>query len=525
MINFDFNTTLKTSKNSSLQISGRRSLTDFLNSPTYKSYYDRIFQNTIVTNLSENQNVAYTSDVNFYFFDGTVSFNQKIKEKTNLNVNLIAISNQLDVNQNRFQNNIKIDRNNVLNQQSLAGNIELETKWNKKNTSKIVSYVSHYDIKSENQSINSNQVSNQENNVLDFKIQLQNTHKINEQITFNNGYQFNEIGVGNYDKVNSPLFSRRIKDVLHIHALIGELIYKSKNSGFDTSFGFRQNYFSQFNKFIFEPRVQVKYPINTVFQIDFLAEIKNQTSSQIIDLQQDFLGIEKRRWILSNNKDVPIIRSNQVSIGLTFKKKNWLLSIENFYKKVNGITSQGQSFQNQLEFVKINGKYDAFGSEILIQKQFNHLVSWLTYCFNLNNYTFNDYVPPTFSNNFENKHQLNGGIIYDFKKLKIAFGGRWNSGKPTTLPINNNIKNGEIVFESPNSSRLNDYLQLNFSSNYSITLNKKINLVIGASIQNILNNRNVINQYFRINQNNNSIEKVNIFSIERTPNLLVRLNF
>lgn len=525
MINFDFNTTLKTSKNSSLQISGRRSFTDLFNSPTYKSYYNRIFQNTVVTNLSENQNVDYKSDVNFYFFDGTVSFNQKIKEKTNLSVNLIAISNQLDVDQNRFQNNIKTTRNNVLNQHSYAGSVELETKWNKKNTSKIVSYVSYYDIKSENQSISSNQISNQENSVLDFKIQLRNTHTINDKITFNNGYQFYEIGIGNYDKVNSPLFSRRIKDVLHIHALIGELNYKSKNSGFNSSLGFRQNYISQFSKFIFEPRVQVNYPINTAFQIDFLAEIKNQTSSQIIDLHQDFLGIEKRRWILSNNEDVPIIKSNQVSIGLTFKKKNWLLSIENFYKKATGITSQSQSFQNQLEFLKINGEYNAIGSEVLIQKQFNHLVSWLTYCYTINDYTFNDYVPPTFSNNFENRHQLNGGIIYDYKKLKVAFGGRWHSGKPTTLPTNNTIKNGEIVFDSPNSSRLNDYLQLNISSNYSITINKKINLVVGASIQNILNNRNVINEYFRINQNNNSIEKVNIFSIERTPNLLIRLNF
>lgn len=242
-------------------------------------------------------------------------------------------------------------------------------------------------------------------------------------------------------------------------------------------------------------------------------------------MHQDFLGIEKRRWILSNNEDVPIIKSNQVSIGLTFKKKNWLLSIENFYKKATGITSQGQSFQNQLEFIKINGEYNAIGSEVLIQKQFNHLVSWLTYCYTINDYTFNDYVPPTFSNNFENRHQLNGGIIYDYKKIKVAFGGRWHSGKPTTLPTNNTIKNGKIVFDSPNSSRLNDYLQLNISSNYSITINKKINLVVGASIQNILNNRNVINEYFRINQNNNSIEKVNIFSIERTPNLLVRLNF
>ena len=74
-------------------------------------------------------------------------------------------------------------------------------------------------------------------------------------------------------------------------------------------------------------------------------------------------------------------------------------------------------------------------------------------------------------------------------------------------------------------SRLDDYLQLNISSSYSFNLNKKLSLLVGASVQNILNNRNIINEYFRINQNSNSIERVNIYSIERTPNLTVRLNF
>lgn len=525
MINFDFNTTFKTSKNSLLQISGRRSFTDLFNSPTYKSYYNRIFQNTVVTNLSQNQNVDYKSDVNFYFYDGTLSFNQKIKEKTNLNLNLISISNQLDVNQNKLENNVEIFRDNSLNQQSYAGSLEIETKWNKKNTSKLIAYGSYYKVKSENQSINSNQISNQENSVLDTKIQLRNTHIINNKLTFNNGYQFNEIGIRNFDKVNTPFFSRKIKDVLHIHALIGELNYYSEKNGFNASMGFRQNYISQFQKFIFEPRIQVNYPINSIFQIDILAEIKNQTSSQIIDLHQDFLGIEKRRWVLSNNEDVPIIKSNQASIGLTFKKKNWLISVESFYKKAIGITTQGQSFQNQLEFVKINGEYNALGTEVLIQKQIANFVSWLTYCYTINNYTFKEYVPPTFANNFENRHQVNGGIIYDNKKLKVAFGGRWYSGRPTTIPVNNNITNGAIAFESPNSSRLNNYLQLNISSSYNISINKKFNLLVGASIQNILNNRNIINEYFRINQNNNSIERVNIYSIERTPNLTFRLNF
>jgi hypothetical protein len=343
--------------------------------------------------------------------------------------------------------------------------------------------------------------------------------------TFTNGYQFNEIGIRNFDRVNSPLFSRKIKDILHVHALIAELNYVDVNNKLNTTFGIRQNYISQFNTFITEPRLQLNYAFSKAFQLQVLGEIKNQTSSQIVDLQQDFLGIEKRRWVLANNEDIPIIKSNQVSIGFTFKKRNWLLSIDTFYKKVMGVSSRSQNFQNQLEFLKTNGEYAAFGSELLIQKQVSNFIAWLTYTYTNNEYNFSEVTPSKFDTNFENKHQLNLGLIYDYKKLKIALGARWFTGIPITLPENETITNNQIVYAIPNSSRLDDYFQVNFSMGYTQIVGKKSELQFGFSVQNALNTKNSINQYYRINQNTSSIEKVVTYSLERTPNAFLRFSF
>ncbi len=525
MINADFNTTLKPSKKSNLEFSVRRSLTDIWASPTYKNYFNRIFQNTVVSNLNNTESIEYQTDEKFYFYDATLKFQQKIKEKSTIILNLITISNQLDNNQSKIENGLTIKRESSLSQQTYAGSLEFNTAWNEKNNSKIIVNGSFYKVNSENQAIEGNLIFNQENDILDTNIQLKNSHILSSKVTFNNGYQFNEIGIKNLDRVNSPLFSRTIKDVLHIHALIGELNYNSENKKLSTTFGIRQNYISQFQKFITEPRLQLNYAFSPVFQLQLLAEIKNQTSSQIVDLQQDFLGIEKRRWTLSNNDDVPILKSNQVSLGCTFKKNNWLLTIDNFYKKVTGVSSRSQSFQNQLEFLKINGEYIVFGSEILIQKQISNITTWFTYSFTDNNYNFPDFSPSKFPNNFEIKHQINSGIIYDYKKLKMAFGGKWFTGKPFTLPKNETLVNGEIAYESPNSSRLEDYFQLNFSLGYSIELSKNSNLQFGASIQNILDSKNSINQYYRINQNTTQIEQINTYSLCRTPNSYLRFNF
>lgn len=530
MISADVNAKFKMSKNSNIEVSARRSHTDFINSPTYQNYYDRIFQNTAVTNITNDEVIDYTNDENFYFYDFTLQYNQKINSKIDFNVDLISINNLLEFEESKLENNILVIKNSSLEQQTIGGNATLRINWNKKNQSEINVYGSSYTIESENESIQNNQILNQENTILDTGIKIKNTHQIATNWKFNNGYQFNEIGIRNFDRINSPIFSRKIKDVLHSHSLIGELLYTSKKNKLRTSIGLRQNYISQLNKYLFEPRLQFNYSFSKAFSTEIQAERKSQITSQIIDLQQDFLGVEKRRWILSNNETIPVVKSNQVSVGFTFKKNNWLLTLDNFYKSVNGITSMSQGFQNQLEFLRINGKYTVLGSEFLIQKQISNVTTWLSYTYTDNNYSFDSFSTNAFPNNFEINHNVGMAIIYDYQKFKIALGSRWFTGKPNTLPsssipIFNNPENPEIGYQEPNSSNIEDYFQANFSSSYSISINEKSDLIFGFSVQNLLDSKIKINQNFRLNNNTNSIEQVNTFALERTFNAFLRYNF
>jgi len=261
-----------------------------------------------------------------------------------------------------------------------------------------------------------------------------------------------------------------------------------------------------------------------------MGEAKNQTTSQIVDLQQDFLGIEKRRWILSNEKNIPIMKSQQSSVGITFKKNKWLVTLDNFYKKVNGITSMSQAFQNQLEFEVLNGNYTVLGSELLLQKQIRHFTTWISYSYTNNDYEFKTYTPSVFPNNYEISQNIVGALIYDNQKLKLAVGAKYHTGKPTTNPIfeNSHITNpetGSIAYKLPNSENLEDYFQLNFSVGYVFHANEKSNLNLGFAFENVTNQKNTINQHFRINTNTSSIERVSTFSLERTLNAYMRYSF
>ena len=527
MINADIYAKYNLSKKSYIEISGRKSITDFAETPTYKEYFNKVFQNTTITDFSQNNDVDYQSDKKFDFYDATIKYVQKIGLKDQLILDLITIKDNLKVFQSASYYSMVRSENNVLRQQNYGGNLSWKRNWNTFNTTKINVYNSSYELLGNQKTTNGNQIVTQENTVTNNGINLENNHSIDSKFSFNDGYQFNEIGVTNLEQVNNPEFYRKTKDILRTHALILEGKYNDTVSKIYINAGTRFNYIEKFKKYIVEPRLQFNYGINKNLNIEVLGEVKSQTSQQIIDLQKDYFGIEKRRWIISNNTTIPIQRSKQISLTLFYKKNDWLLDIENFYKKVTGITSSSQGFQNQLEFVQITGDYEVLGTEILIQKKMNHFLTWLSYTYNTNNYHFSNYEYPRFPNNYKMQHNVSWAGIYEKNNFKIALGAKWSSGRPKTSPDNSKIdfSNPVLVYNKPNNTNLNIFSQVNLSTTYKWETSYGIQYKLGISILNILNRKNEISEYYRISSLTNSIEEVETFSLQRTPNVSFRVSF
>ncbi|WP_337966545.1 TonB-dependent receptor [uncultured Flavobacterium sp.] len=526
MINADVYGKYNLSKKSYIEISARKSITDFVETPTYKEYFNKVFQNTTITDFSEKQNVDYRSDKKFGFYDATLKYAQKIGSKDQLILDLITIKDNLEVFQSATVYDMNKSENNVLRQQNYGGNLSWIRNWNNFNTTKINVYNSSYELLANQKTTMGDQIVIQENTVNNNGLNLENNHIINSKITLNDGYQFNELGISNLEEVTNPDFYRKVKDVLRTHALILEGKYNDTLSRTYFKVGTRINYIEKFKKFIVEPRVQFSYGISKSMNLEFLGEMKSQNSQQIIDLQKDYFGIEKRRWIISNNNTIPIQRSKQLSINLFYKKNDWLLDIENFYKKVTGITTSSQGFQNQLEFVRTTGDYEIWGAEMLVQKRMNHFLTWLSYTYNHNNYHFPDYEIPVFPNNFELMHSVSWAGIYEKNNFKIALGTKWTSGRPKTSPDISQIDltNPVLIYNRPNNTNLHIFSQVNVSSTYKWETDNGIQYKLGISILNILNRKNEISEYYRMTTLTNSIEEVETFALQRTPNVSFRVS-
>ncbi|ALM49964.1 hypothetical protein AMR72_14275 [Flavobacterium psychrophilum] len=530
MINVDFYTKIKASENANFEISARRSFTDVLNFPTYTKYSKRIFQNTVVTGLDNSADVNYKSDKEFYFYDFTAQYHQKIGEKHNLFIDAIGINNNLDFTQGTINAITVLTQFSSLEQMTLGASAGLKTEWSKNHSTEVGVYGSYYKVDGRNASIESDQVMQQGNSILDAGFKFTDNYKLNTFFNLHTGYQFNEIGIENTDEVNEPAYSRKVKEVLRTHALIAEMEYDSKDGKIHSRVGIRGNYIGKFDMIYAEPRLQFNYNLAPGWQLEALAEMKSQSSSQIVELQGDFLGIEKRRWVLSNNEDIPVQKSGQASIGVTFKENGWLISLENFYKKVRGITTAGQGFQDQLELRNDIGSYTVIGSEFLVQKQFKNFYTWLSYSFNNNDYRFDSFSSQKFPSSYQISHTINTAAIYEWKSLKLALGSKWFTGRPVTTPVSsqpfiNSASQSEIIYTSPNSDNIENFFQVNFSASYVIKATEKSQLQLGISVLNIFNRQNIINRYYRINPTSNNTEVVNTYALERTPNAIVRFSF
>ena len=523
LINADGYIKIPLSKKIEMQLSARKSITDIVNSPTYDQYFERIFEDSNFNNISGS---VLSNSERFNFYDTSAKVLYDITETDQLRVNFISIFNDLNYNETSLANSVSQESDSDLTQSSLAFGAKYLKYWNKTFRTSFQVYYSTYDLKGVNVDLNNNQRLLQENEVEDLGIRFNMTRALDERLNVSAGYQFNEVGVSNLEVVNSPNFRSLSKDFTRTHAIYGEAEFTSKNKTTYARIGLRTNFIEQFSLFYTEPRLAFSQKLNDSWRLEILGEFKSQSISQIIDLQQDFLGIEKRRWLQSNGEDIPLIESQQASIGLHYNKNKLLISVEPFIKNVEGISTRSQGFQNQFQFVTASGKYQIAGIDILVNKQFQSFSTWLSYSYSKNEYEFEDLNNAiAFPNNNDIRHSATFAGTYDYNNLKIALGVNWHSGKPVTPPLVSNPNTGSLInYDEPNSDRLSDYVRTDLSATYSFKMSQTVDALVGASILNLFDRRNIINRYYTVN-NDNEVIAVENQSLGFTPNFNFRVRF
>lgn len=514
LLNADFNTSFKTGDKTMWQFSGRRSLTDLFNSPVYKTYHERVFQNTKVTNFFADQALDYTSEEKFNFYDLTTQVRHAIDERSSLRVNAILIANNLEVTQ---QSSLDAQaETSHLQQRSTAANLIYEHLWSSAQKSDVQLSLSAYQLNAQDFYVGDDREAQQKNTVSDRNLLVNHSISLDRGWKVDASYVLGQIGVKN-DGSSRSVGSQSLAFQL-------EGTYRK----FFIAAGMRNIYYMSYDKLRAEPRLALSYLISGLWKATLSAELKSQTAYQEIEREQDFFGIETRRWKLADDQGAPLLTSGQVSFEIQYQRNGWLLMAETFAKRVQGINSGSQGFQNQFANASTVGDYSVEGLEILLQKRLGKFTGWVNFHLQDSRYNFNDLDPSEFTNSYEIPHGLRWGLIYGGPRLEGAIGGVWNAGRHFTQPntrIPSIADNGSLYIDyaSPNGNQLEDNFQLNASCSVLLLKNKR--LKTGLAMQNILNTSSVINRSYRINQSNETIEEIDNYSLTRATNMFVRFYF
>ena len=259
------------------------------------------------------------------------------------------------------------------------------------------------------------------------------------------------------------------------------------------------NSISGWGGILIEPRINLNLRVAKNLRAQLLGEFKSQSTNQVIDLEQNFLGVEKRRWTLSDDDELPITKSKQGSLGLNYEKNSLYIGLEGFYKQVDGISTRTQGFQNENQFNGEIGSYEIKGLEFLVNKKGSNYSTWLSYTLNKNDYTYDSIVPMTFPNNLDVRHTVTFASTYTIKRLKLGFGINYRTGRPFTEPqetnaIDNSFFPARISYQEPNSSRLPDYFRADASAVYQWSINRRTKAKIGVSLLNLTDKKNILNR-------------------------------
>jgi len=522
-ISTDFFFKIPIGKIMQINLAVRKSIQDVKQSITYLNYFEKSFQDSDIKKTTKNNSDQVNSYFGFYDITGKFIYN--VNKKNKLILNFIAIKNKLNYDENTELK--KLYKSSNLNQQKTALGLNWLRKWDEKINTKLKFYTTNYIINSLDKNMDLDQNITQKNSVVENNFKIQNEWKLTSKIDLNFGIELNETGVLNRTVVNNPFFKKNQKKVLVTSSLYSEIEYKQKKTYLRT--GLRFNYLHNLNKTLLEPRIVLKQQIVSNLKFKVLGEFKNQSINQTVDFKDHFLGVENRRWILSNQTNTPVVKSRQISYGLECNKKNLIVELTGFYKNVMGITASSQGFYNRYQFAQDYGGYTTYGTEFLINKTHKKMSAWFSYTLSDNTYLFQNFDPKIFPSNVNIQHSSTLGLNYSvLNNLQFSLGIKWKNGNVYTPPVfeKNTIKrNGitEINFDKPNIKNLPNFFRVDTSVKYNFTIYKKTRSVISAGILNATNKNNIIQRYYKLI--NNQVVEVNNQSLKITPNASFRLYF
>ncbi|CAM1362936.1 putative outer membrane protein probably involved in nutrient binding [Tenacibaculum litopenaei] len=518
-----------------LQMAFRRSLADFVETPTMNNIATKVFQNTSIAKGKKLAEEPYvTSEDDFDFIDATVKLNYQPNERNHLSFQQIFIQNNLTYTlENSNLADVKSDELNVKN---LGLGAQWNSDWGNGWSHHLNAYLSSYLLKYDGNKQRENLVydfTKKDNTVEEVSAELMFRKIWNDHNSFRFGYQYSYDDIYfSLRKKNSVVFAQNnteSRQYAAVHSAIGEYRWKF---GKKTSVhaGLRTSYIPRFDKWLIEPRLYTQVALHKNFWLHASAELKQQYTSKIVEFFTADFGLENKLWALSDMNQIPILQSRQYTLGATLNYQGWYLDVGTYYKTISGLTSLTSGFNNYSRGI-FNGSAVSKGLDVMLKKQWSKKLSTrATYAFGNTALTFDGFNNnEVFNGSFNISNALYIAQHFTSDHWDVALGWNFRSGLPFSSLIELNPNNG-VVLNQYNNANLPDYHRLDISATYKFHLSKKhkISSKVGLSFLNVYNRKNILKRTFDVAYDNSyqaTLQTLDTYSLSFTPNVIWRIEF
>lgn len=220
---------------------------------------------------------------------------------------------------------------------------------------------------------------------------------------------------------------------------------------------------------------------------------------------------------------------DQLSVGFykDFPQGGVRASAEVYIKRIHDIVEyrSGADFTGTryLESDILQGKQDAYGLELIMEKERGRLNGWISYAYSRSMITVDGPSPwdringgEPYPANYDKPHALNLILNYRFNR-RLSFSGNmvYQTGRPVTYPVSSYILNGQqiINYSDRNAYRLPDYFRIDLSVNLEGNLKsrKSIHSYWMINIYNLTGRRNAYSVYYRSEEGQINSYRISIF--------------
>lgn len=563
-------------KKHSLLLSGRRSFNDFVQTTTYDSFRQKLFESSEISREGEfldDEESINSQDLVFWDLNGKWIWQPTYK--SHISVSAYSNKNKLDfrtVNQETSSADFQFHE-----VQSTGINANWENFWSSNFETKLSISHSYYDLefkflnqreilgintnpeklffKMEDEDEDEEDEEDEEeededdpfdggfdsaedslsdrgtwtNQIKNTEIRLVNTYSTGPN-RFIYGGQLNFLNV-RYALKEDNLFEDDFREESSSsgmgYSAFGNYIY-GYSQPFTLNSGLRFNYFNFVDVATIDPQLTVTYRPTYWLQLKASAGRSHQHIRTLKDFNSSISSRTEEIWFMADKEEFPLLRNDQVSAGFVIQKNDWLLDVEAYSKKLTGLISVNYNFGGRND--ESQGEDTIKGLDVLLRKRVNNFRSWVSYSYIEAESYFPELDDPRYPSFRDQPHKIQLVNTLSIGAFDLSLGWTFKSGAPYSEPASEQLtlvveqdddeietdEHYEIDWGETNSLRLPNYHRMDASIWYQVprTTNRKFTAKLGLSILNIYGRENILNRLF-YPDDINSDEEIEIVEEEK----------